>query len=262
MSTSTAATTAFAHTSVICGRWALHLDGNQKITAGNGTYDHPAPNALSTLAMWDCPGSTPSCRASCYVQGLAKAQPELYALYGLNSRAIREILVASPAQRSESARDLGRHIAQYCTGGFRWHVSGDIQSQTHAEWIVSVCRNSSHVHHWIYTRTFDPGVLDALTFASNLTVNLSADTDNLDAALAAAEHHGLRVCWMQRDTEPPPSRLERGDVIFPDYLLRRKSPQGAAWFASLTQEQRRMVCPVDYFGKSAHIRCGVCRKCL
>jgi hypothetical protein len=141
-------------------------------------------------------------------------------------------------------------------------VSGDIQSQTHAEWIVEVCRHSHSVDHWIYTRTFDLAGLDALTFASNLIVNLSADPDNLDAALAAAEHHGLRVCWMQRGTDPPPAGLERGDVIFPDYLLRKKSPQGAAWFNSLTQEQRRMVCPVDYFGKSEHIRCGVCRKCL
>ena len=259
---SAAATTTFAHASVRCGRWTLHLDGNQKITAGNGTYAEPATNALSTLAMWDCPGSTPACRASCYVQGLAKAQPELYALYGLNSRAIREILVASPAQRSESARDLGRYIAQHCRGGFRWHVSGDIQSETHAEWIVEVCRNSHNVDHWIYTRTFDAEVLDALTFASNLTVNLSADPDNLYVALAAADHHGLRVCWMQRDTSPPPDGLKYGDVIFPDYLLRKKSPQGSAWFTSLTQEQRRMVCPVDYFGKSEHIRCGVCKKCL
>lgn len=43
----------------------LMLDGNGKITWENGTLAEPRPNALSLVNVDDCPGSTPTCRASC-----------------------------------------------------------------------------------------------------------------------------------------------------------------------------------------------------
>ena len=36
----------------------LYIDGNSKITAGNGSYDDPKPNALSLPHISTCPGAT------------------------------------------------------------------------------------------------------------------------------------------------------------------------------------------------------------
>lgn len=63
---STAATTAFCSVEVHGpGGLSLWLDGNGKITAGNGTLAEPKPNAFSLVQIEDCPQSTPTCRASC-----------------------------------------------------------------------------------------------------------------------------------------------------------------------------------------------------
>lgn len=68
-STSAAATAFCGHKLTIPGLDDGHhlwLDGNGKITAGNGTLDDPKPNAFSLVEIEDCPGSTPSCRTACY----------------------------------------------------------------------------------------------------------------------------------------------------------------------------------------------------
>ncbi len=62
-----------------------------------------------------------------------------------------------------------------------------------------------------------------------------------------------------------PSDLPAGSVLFPDYELRGRAlakPTDAPWWQSLTQAQRKMTCPVDQFGASESLRCGVCTKCI
>lgn len=246
----------------------LWLDGNQKITAGNGAYDAPRPNALSLLDRVDCPQRTPTCEASCYVQNLAAAQPDLHALYAHNSRTLREILDEGPLARLSWGVTLGLWIAQHATGGFRWHVSGDVTSRDHARWIRFVCRIADPVPCWIYTRSF--AHVESLLNTDNLAVNLSADRDNFAAARQLADTHGLRICYLATEIGDVPAALRDGDVIFPDYPLR--GPGGAhapsdtraasPFWASLTPAQRRAVCPVDLYGKSEAVRCGPCQKCL
>lgn len=246
----------------------LVIDGNSKITAGNGTFDKPTPNALSLPAASvdfagpSCPGSTPTCRASCYVRGLAKHAPEVYAAYRENLVAMIWIL-SKPGTREATAARLGAWIAENCAGGFRWHVSGDVLGDVHASWIVDVCRESRSVQHWIYTRTL--GVVPMLVCAPNLTVNVSADRDNYAEARRVAALHGLRVCYESTTPDDWPADLPRDSVVFPDYPLRGRdlaSPTEHAWWQSLGHEQRSMVCPADFFGQSEAHRCGHCTKCL
>lgn len=261
--------TRFIHTRVrVAPGIDLVVDGNSKITAGNGTFDAPRPNALSLPAAsvdWSgpsCPGSTPTCRASCYVRGLAKHAPLTYAAYHENLTAL-EWLLSKPGTREESARRLGAWIARECAGGFRWHVSGDVLNVAHASWIVDTCRASAGVQHWIYTRTFD--CVPVLTVARNLTVNVSADRDNYREARRLAERFGLRVCYEATGAGELPADLAPGDVVFPDYALRGRDlaePASAAWWQGLTHAQRSMTCPADFFGQSESARCGPCSKCL
>lgn len=250
----------------------LWLDGNGKITAANGTLAEPKPNALSLVQIDDCPGSTPTCRASCYVHGLEKDAPSTHALYRHNSKKVREIVDEDHGLDLYAemwSHQIGDWIAANARGGFRWHVSGDVLNKTHARWISAVCERSPKVDHWIYTRSFAfVGELGA----DNLAVNLSADRDNFDAAVACAEDWpGTRLCYLVTEAEivDDPmavelrlARLRRGDVIFPDYALRDGTEIGRQWFAALPSWAKQEVCPVDYAGKDEKRRCGPCPKCL
>lgn len=279
---STAKSTAFCHARVDGpGGHHLFFDGNGKVTAANGTLAEPRPNAFSLRNVEDCPQSTATCRAACYVENLRAAQPDLYALYEHNARTIREILV-DPLLASVWASEVAHWIDTNASGGFRWHVSGDIFSLEYAEWIAEVCRRSL-TRHWIYTRSFD--LVEPLTQVStvhggNLALNLSCDVDNYAAARETAHHQDrgrygadewicdqpLRLCYLTTDGFVPDD-LPADSVIFPDYQLRPRAYATLAespWWQTLTPAQRGLVCPVDAMGKSEKRRCGLdrCDRCL
>ncbi len=253
---------------VLNGR-TLWLEGNSKITAGNGSFDAPAPNSFSLIHVSDCPGSTPTCRASCYVHGLEANEPAVHALYRENSATIREILATPRANWILAAGAVAAHIEEHAAAGFRWHVSGDIFSLEYAEWIACVVRMSAPVNHWIYTRSFD--FIGPLLELDNLALNLSCDRDNYKRAKFARGMAWLagarskpRLAYLSAGGEVP-GDLPHGSVIFPDYGLRGRGlekPTDAPWWKSLTPAQRRAVCPVDFFGASSSLRCGPCKKCL
>lgn len=253
---------------VLNGR-RLWLEGNSKITAGNGSFDEPAPNSFSLIHVADCPGSTPTCRASCYVHGLEVHEPAVHALYRENSATIREILTLPRSNWVLAGSAVAHHIERFAAAGFRWHVSGDIFSLAYAEWIACVVRMSPSVNHWIYTRSFD--LIGPLLELPNLALNLSCDRDNYRQAsftrgMAAIAGRSIppRLAYLSAGGEVPPN-LPEGSVIFPDYQLRGRDlerPTEAPWWTSLTPRERKMVCPVDFFGASSSMRCGPCKKCL
>lgn len=239
----------------------LWIDGNGKITAGNGTLDEPKPNAFSLVQIEDCPGATATCKIGCYVHGLQKHAPETHALYVHNSIQIRKILLGGPddGRADVWATVMADWIGANCAGGFRWHVSGDVFCDRYAQWIAVVCQRSPNINHWIYTRSF--GSVLALTKASNLVVNISCDRDNIIDATRISERYGLRLCYLTSDGHVP-AGLPDGSVIFPDYNLRGGNPAGQEWFSGLSPDYKSFVCPVDYHGKSENRRCGPCNRCL
>ena len=143
----------------------LYLDGNSKITVGNGTYDNPVPNAISLPHISTCPGATKQCMASCYVYGLQKNAPEVYAKYCQNERVLHRLLM-SMNSFYKSSFSLAEWIIENCKDGFRWHVSGDVMNERHAQWIVNVAKHSSNVRHWIYTRSLH--IVPTLVNSQNL----------------------------------------------------------------------------------------------
>lgn len=291
-------TTAFIHTRVeLAPGVSVVIDGNSKITVGNGTYADPKPNAFSlpaasVSAPGFCPRSTPTCRASCYVRGLAKHAPDVYEAYRQNADALT-ILRSAPADRMWRAADtLGEWIEANASAGFRWHVSGDVWDVQHACWIVAVCQASPKVPHWVYTRTLS--AVPTLIRAKNLAVNVSADRDNYADARDCAVQNGARVAYMatphtwtvihatapwvhcpacnaielagEGDDAPcVPRDLPDGSVIFPDYPLRSRelaTPTEAPYWQNASHRLRVMTCPADFFGQSEQHRCGPCSKCL
>ncbi len=275
----TAATTGFAIEKVdIGGGNHLFIDGNQKITAGNATFEDPAANAFSLPQVVTCPMRTPTCEKACYVHNLETHQGWLHECYKHNLATVREIIeTPNWVPRANSAATLGRWIAENCPGGFRWHVSGDLFGEIYTEWVARVVRSSAvasppehRPRHWIYTRSFNliPLLIDHLSHARDcMTINLSADADNYWLARRVADKHGLRVCYLTVDGTVPDD-LKEGDVIFPDYGLRGigKRPHawrdGSEWWQSLTGDQRKMVCPTDAYGKTDAVRCGPCDRCI
>lgn len=199
---------------------------------------------------------------NCYVHGLKKQAPEVYAKYELNERSIHAILDDSRAARSAS-HILAEWIKENARGGFRWHVSGDVMSTNHAYWIAEVCRAARDVPFWIYTRTIH--AVGVLRLAKNLAVNVSADVHNASVAVPLARALGVRICYLVSAHDEVLPDLPPGSVIFPDYPLRGRElaePTEAPWWQSLSLERRRMVCPADFFGQSESARCGPCTKCL
>lgn len=242
----------------------LYLDGNSKVTAGNGTLDLPRPNALSLVQIQDCPFATATCKKACYVHNLEGAQRTLHKMYEHNSRELRRVFklwddTGDWSKAEAWAIRLGAAIEKHCAHGFRWHNSGDVMSETHARWIGMVTEHSLGVRHWIYTRSFRH--LEPLLKRPNLTVNLSADEDNIAEAQAHASVHNLRIAYMTIDGTHPAGLLD-GDVIFPDYALRGGTARGNKWFASLEPRFKAMVCPVDVWGKAENRRCGPCDRCI
>lgn len=181
----------------------------------------------------------------------------MYALYEHNANAIRTILVDADLAL-EWAAVVGAWITEHAPGGFRWHVSGDIFSDTYAQWIAAVVVGASPVRQWLYTRSFE--FAHRLVDLPHLALNLSADADNYAAALAFRAQHGGRICYLSHDGFVP-NDLHDDAVIFPDYSLRDRG-DGSPWFDALSPRQKRMTCPVDLRGKSEQRRCGPCPRCL
>ena len=254
----------------------IWLDGNQKISG----WEPVVANAFSIPEIQNCPYRTPTCEKACYVHGLKKYSTETYQRYQHNERVLRNMTIDEktwaydPGEtlRYRLAVALSKYIKKNCLeSGFRWHVSGDIFSDRHEEWIATVVSMSKPVKHWIYTRSFP--LLHYLPREPNLKLNLSADRDNYWLARRKWEEikdapARPQIAFMAVEDGYVPEDLPEGSVVFPDYSLRERavSPAlgrtGSEWYQSLRPEARAGVCPVDFHGVREDRRCGPCRKCL
>lgn len=161
------------------------------------------------------------------------------------------------------ASQMAEWINENAPEGFRWHVSGDIISVAHANWIADVADQCSPAFNWIYTRSFEHltrSYLVDVGAEGSIAINLSADKDNYKAVRRLRKlprYRACRICYMTLDGVIPDD-LPDGSVIFPSYELRGDK----SWWGSLSSHSQKMVCPPDFFGQSQSLRCGPCTKCL
>ncbi|MBI3631876.1 MAG: hypothetical protein HY225_00290 [Candidatus Vogelbacteria bacterium] len=239
----------------------IWFDGNGKVTRSNGNFTRPVANSFSLVQVVDCPFATATCKSICYVHKLEKKEQEVHDRYVLNS-GVFKIVLADEILTALVVDAFAKYINENCLGGFRWHVSGDITSTKHAEFIRRVCEKTPDVAHWIYTRSFE--YIEPLLDVQNLVLNLSVDKDNWSEAVVYHYAYNLRMCYLTVDGEVPDD-LPEGSVLFPNHELRGRDlehPRTADWWQKITKKQRQMVCPADFFGQSERIRCGPCKKCL
>jgi hypothetical protein len=78
---------------------------------------------------------------------------------------------------------------------FRWHDSGDIQSQKHLNMIFDVCENTPETKHWIPTREYKivEDVLKKRSKPKNLALRLSAHMVDESGPIVLAKRLGCTI---------------------------------------------------------------------
>lgn len=123
-------------------------------------------------------------------------------VFGNVKRALQRRLES--LSHPEWVEAMAFQIAQAGVNVFRWHDSGDIQSLTHLENIVAVCKKTPDVRHWIPTREYavvNAYVLKHGSFPNNLTVRLSAYMMDGPLPTGAAERAGVTMSGVTSDPQ-------------------------------------------------------------
>ncbi|MGY1763052.1 hypothetical protein ACI79G_15480 [Geodermatophilus sp. SYSU D00779] len=148
---------------------------------------------------YSCPGATATCERVCYAGKLEKLYKgvldvltgNMLALAGLDRSGMAELLadmIGGFRADCDRAERRGARVPR----DFRIHWDGDFFSLAYAEAWADVIRAAPDIRFWVYTRSFDSAALDvlpALSGLSNLSVYLSVDPDNLEAAKQARQRH-------------------------------------------------------------------------
>ncbi len=198
-----------------------------------------------------CPGATATCERVCYAGKLEKLykgvvdvlQGNWEALAGLDQAAMATLL-ADMIDDFRADCDRAERRGTEVPRDFRIHWDGDFFSLDYAAAWADVIRASTDVRFWVYTRSFDPAALDvlpALAGLSNLTVYLSVDPDNLQAAKDARQRHPW-VHWAYLAETFAQGRADLVDLAGKRYPC---------------PENGRRIPLISEKG-SACIRCGVC----
>jgi hypothetical protein len=182
---------------------SLRRSADRKVTnlvSPNGR----APKIANSFGLpagraYSCPGATATCERVCYagkLETLYKGLQQvlignLEQLTGVDRagmvRLLAEMIDGFRADCDRAAR-RGAHVPR----DFRIHWDGDFFSFEYAQAWADVIRASPDIRFWVYTRSFDPASLDvipALIGLANLSLYLSVDPDNLEAAKAARRRH-------------------------------------------------------------------------
>lgn len=137
---------------------------------------------------FSCPGATSVCERICYAGKIEKQYKNVFRTLNRNFEELlyADYLGGIPAMRalivqmvSEFVRECDRHSAPYL---FRIHWDGDFFSADYATAWADAMRLFPSVRFWAYTRSFD--VVSILSSVDNLSLYLSVDKDNEDAANA------------------------------------------------------------------------------
>ncbi len=233
----------------------LHRSADRKVTnlaSPNGKTPRIANSfGLPAGRGHSCPGATATCERVCYAGKLENLYRGLRAVLTDNMRQLTGLDRAGMAEqlqkmiddfRSDCLRAEKRGLR--VPRDFRIHWDGDFFSLEYAHAWADVVRHSPDVHFWVYTRSFDPEALDvlpALLGLSNLSVYLSVDPDNLEAAKAARRRQPW-VHWAYLAETFSSGRADLADLAGKRYPC---------------PENGRRIPLISEKG-SACIRCGIC----
>lgn len=143
--------------------------------------------SLPSGKAFSCPGATEVCETVCYAGKLERQYPGVRNLVLHNWELLRK---ATPGRMIELLSDMIGDFVSDCEKKnapkvFRWHADGDIFSSEYAFALAETCKAFPDVQFWIYTRSF--GYVAYLENVPNLSVYLSVDSENKEAALGTKE---------------------------------------------------------------------------
>lgn len=158
--------------------------------------------SLPSGRNYSCPGATKVCETVCYAGKLEKQYPAFRELALHNWNLLKD---ASLAEMVELLREMIAEFSQECAKHniskvFRWHADGDIFSADYAMAINKIAYMFPDVQFWIYTRSFE--FVSYINGIPNLSVYLSVDSENEDAALYVKEtYKGVRLAYLAETHE-------------------------------------------------------------
>jgi hypothetical protein len=136
---------------------------------------------------------------------------------------------------------------------FRWFWDGDIPSREFAHAMRAQAYNRRHVQFWAYTRNFD--AVPHLLHQPNLTVYLSVDNCNVDAALEMNER------WDRAYGRNKPAKFAFcGDTWdeTEELAARFKGERTGPRCPELTGKIPMVVWGSEGTGRGACVECGMC----
>lgn len=159
------------------------------------------PNSFGLTAGDSCPGKTPFCE-DCYAsysqQGKGVKDLLDYNLELLQGLTQEEMVSELDRMVTRYEVEANRHHLPYDERIFRIHWSGDFFSREYAAAWREVIHKHSDVQFWTYTRSFDGevNVIPELWGIENLSLYLSVDKDNYEAAQKIAEQYpGINIAY-------------------------------------------------------------------
>lgn len=225
-------------------------------------YTAKVHNTSGLFPGLSCPGATAVCLSICYALAIASRYKDSGRLLLHNTRQVlaagddveRIVRLLRPLIvlfRKESARH-GTPLL------YRLHWAGDFISLAYALAWAQIIDENPDIDFWGYTRSFqdDLNVFPLLDGLDNLTLYVSVDRDNVDAAarLLVARPH-LRVSTLGQD------RVEAQELL--TRLGRGKAPmcpENVGRMPLVVTPDRRMRRPdVGEHGVGA---CAACRMCV
>lgn len=175
---------------------------------------------LTPGSQGSCAGAeTPTCAGPCYAKAASAGhRPQVRKLLDDN---LSELRAMGDEEMVEALHLLILEFEIQCRKAkltesdwiFRIHWSGEFFSRAYGIAWVAVAAMHPKVHFWTYTR--HPWVL-ALPWPDNATVYASADPDNRDRMVEAAEVNDRPVAWMMPTGELQP-RPEARTILCPVY---------------------------------------------
>lgn len=197
-------------------------------------------NTFGLPAGLSCPGMTAVCETICYAKRTQVQYPNV-------DKAVMHnwtLLQLATVDRMYSL--IHEMISEFVTECdkkklpklFRIHWDGDFFAPRYATAWAAVVRAFPDVMFWAYTRTFD--VVGILADIPNLTLYLSADSENMQAALTtAAEYPTVLIATLGDTFEDAGKSIDPSRKVY-------KCP-----------ENRRTLELISEKG-SACVRCGIC----
>lgn len=238
-------------------RGGLLLSHDRKVSprgtfqASRNRWIPETPNSFGLPAGDSCPGRTSFCNA-CYAERSEKRMKGV----GDNMRHNLDLLLAAgtvDAMAELLDEMLDRYHAEAERRNFddrqrifRIHWDGDFFSLDYARAWAQVLPSYPDVQFWCYTRSFtDPvNVVPILRQCSNLTVYLSVDADNFEAAhQVATADPGVMLAYSSIDYA-----TARAELAHPDRAPLVPCPEN---------DSRKKI-PLMTDGVGACVTCGLC----